>query len=55
MSGGRYNQGDTAGGCPGTVRMPIVGVVDGVHIGTAWRIRLNRQCAAAMRPYIKLL
>jgi len=27
----------------------------GVHIGATWRIRLNRSCAAAMRPYVKLL
>jgi len=27
----------------------------GVHIGAIWRIRLNRPCAAAMRPYVKLL
>jgi len=27
----------------------------GVHIGTIWRIRLNRPCAAAMRPYVILL
>jgi len=27
----------------------------GVHIGTTWRIRLNRPRAAAMRPYVKLL
>jgi len=26
-----------------------------VHIGATWRIRLNRPCAAAMRPYVKLL
>jgi len=26
-----------------------------VHIGTTQRIRLNRPCAAAMRPYVKLL
>jgi len=25
------------------------------HIGASWRIRLNRPCAAAMRPYVKLL
>jgi len=31
------------------------GVLDGVHIGATWRIRLNRPCAAAMRPYVKLL
>ena len=24
----------------------------GVHIGATWRIRLNRQCAAAMRPVV---
>jgi len=27
----------------------------GVHIGATWRIRLNCPCAAAMRPYVKLL
>jgi len=29
----------------------------GVHIGATWRIglQLNHPCAAAMRPYIKLL
>jgi len=26
-----------------------------MHIGATWRIRLNRPCAAAMRPYVKLL
>jgi len=26
-----------------------------LHIGTTWRIRLNRLYAAAMRPYVKLL
>ena len=25
------------------------------HIGATWRIRLNRPCAAAMWPYVKLL
>ena len=25
------------------------------HIGATWRIRMNRPCAAAMRPYVKLL
>jgi len=29
--------------------------VYGVHIGAIWRIRLNRPCVAAMRPYVKLL
>jgi len=27
----------------------------GVHIAATWRIRLNGPCAAAMRPYVKLL
>jgi len=26
-----------------------------IHIGDPYRIRLNRLCAAAMRPYVKLL
>jgi len=26
-----------------------------VHIGTTWRIRLNRPCASAMRSYVNLL
>jgi len=30
-------------------------VIDGVHIGTTWRIRLNDPCAAAMRPYVRWL
>jgi len=29
--------------------------VYGVHIGATWRIRLNRPCAAAMQPCVKLL
>jgi len=29
--------------------------VYGVHNGATWRIRLNRPCVAAMRPYVKLL
>jgi len=31
------------------------GVLDGVHIGATWRIRLNRSCAATTRPYVKSL
>jgi len=27
----------------------------GVYISATWRIRLNRPCAATMRPYVKLL
>ena len=27
----------------------------GVYIDATWRIRLNRPCAAAMRPYVKVL
>jgi len=30
-------------------------VLDGVQIGATWRIPLNSPCAAAMRPYVKLL
>jgi len=30
-------------------------VLDGVHIGATRRTRLNRLCAAAMRPFVKLL
>jgi len=51
MSGGRYTQSDSEEGSTDTVRMPI-GVV---HISATWQIRLNRPCAAAMRPYVKLL
>jgi len=32
-----------------------LGVLDAVHIGATWRIRLNHPCAAAKRPYVKLL
>jgi len=34
--------------------MPIAMYYMGVHIGATWRIWLNRRCAAAMRPYVKL-
>ena len=30
-------------------------VLGGAHIGATWRIRSNRPCAAAMRPFVKLL
>jgi len=33
----------------------IFGFLYMVHIGATWRIRLNRPCAAAIRPYVKLL
>jgi len=26
----------------------------GMHIGVTWRIRLNRPCAAAMRPFCQI-
>jgi len=29
-------------------------VLHGVHIGAIWRKRLNRPCAAAIPPYVKL-
>jgi len=46
MSGSRYTQSDSAEGRIGTVQMPIGpwGVIDGVHIGTTWQIRLNHPC-----------
>jgi len=30
------------------------GLLDGVHIGATWQIRLNCLCAAVMLPYVKL-
>jgi len=32
-----------------------VSVLDGVHIGATWQIRLGDPCAAAIRPYVALL
>jgi len=29
-------------------------MLDGVHIGATWRIRLNRPCAAAMWPFCQI-
>ena len=46
---GRNNQSDSAWDRTSTVRMPM-----GMNIGATWRIRLNRPCAAAMRPCVKL-
>jgi len=34
---------------------PSKHVLDGVHNGATWQIRLNYTCAAAMQPYIKSL
>jgi len=48
-SGGRYTQSDSAGDRTGTLRMSI-GIM---YIGVSWRKRLNRLCAATMRPYVK--
>jgi len=44
------------------IEMPFYGLAGGPkeacvtwgHVGATWRIRLNRPCAAAMRPYVKL-
>ena len=33
---------------------PKKNVLDGVHIGATWRIRLNHPCAAAMRPFCQI-
>ena len=30
-------------------------ILDGVHIGGTWRIRLNSPCSAALRPHVKLV
>jgi len=54
MSGDRYTESDSAGGSTGMVQMPT-GVTRWRCTLTTWRIRLNRPCAAAMRPYVKLL
>jgi len=53
MPCGRYTQRDSAIGSTDPVQISI-GVLDGVHIGATWQIRLNRPCAAAMRPCVKL-
>ena len=40
----------------GQTRVGLKGrVLHGVHIGATWRIRLIYPCAAAMRPFAKLL
>jgi len=54
VSGGRYTQSDSADARTVTVGTPIGVYYMWVHIGTTRRIRLNRPCAAAMRPYVKL-
>jgi len=54
MHGGRYTrwhtQSNSAGNSTGTVGILIEDILYGVHTGDTWRIRLNRPCAAAMRP-----
>ena len=44
----RHNRGQNRYGADADWNVP-----DGVHIGATWRIRLNRPCAAAMRPYVR--
>ena len=39
---------DSKGRCHGN----HYGFLSVVYIGATWRIRLNRACAAAMRPYV---
>ena len=51
MSGGRYTQ---SGVQPVRCRCHL-GCTRWDQIGATWQIRLNRPCAAAMQPYIKLL
>jgi len=57
MSGGRYTQRNSTSGQHRYGADADWGVLDRVHIGAIWRIRLrlDRPCAAAMRPYVKLL
>jgi len=47
LDGGRQAQRDVA--------MATILVFLWVYIGATWQIRLNRPCAAAMRPYVKLI
>jgi len=41
--------------CKARDRTGAVQMLMAVYIGTTWQIRLNHPCAAAMRPYVKLL
>jgi len=47
---GQYAQSESATYRIGTTWMPI-----GAHVGATWRIQLNRPCAAAIQPCVKLL
>jgi len=51
ITGGQYSESDSAGGAPVRCGRRLA-VLDGMHIHATWRIRLNRPCAAAMRPYV---
>jgi len=51
----RHTHSDSAGKITGMVWMLTGSVLDAVHIGATWRIRLNRPCPVAMQPYVKLL
>jgi len=55
MFGGRYTQSDSAGAASVWYRCRLGCILDRVHIGTTWQIRLNRLCPAAMRSYVQLL
>jgi len=53
--GGQPMPGQVRGRHTQTGQNQYVADADGVYIGATWRIRLNRSCAAAMRPYVKLI
>jgi len=51
---GQYTQSASATYRTGTYGAKTANA-DGVHISAICQIRLNRPCAAAMRPFVKLL
>ena len=54
MSGNWYTQSESTGEEP-VLRGCWLGCTGWGHIGATWRIRLNRPCAAVLRPHVKLL
>jgi len=55
MNGGQYMKATQQGQGRYGSELLMPSVIDGVHIGVTWRIRLNRPCAAATQLYVKLL
>jgi len=54
MSGSQYTQNDSAEVAAYSADADWC-VLDGVHIDTTWRMRLNRLCAAVMWPYVIII